>query len=317
MNILITGGCGFIGSHFIRHMISKYSEYSIVNLDNLTYAGNLNNTKDFENNKNYKFVKGDICDKKLIDSITKEVNAIINFAAETHVDRSIIEAGIFVMTDVIGTHVLLEAARKNDIPLLQISTDEVYGSTERGSFKETDNLQPSSLYSASKASADLLVRAYNKTYGLPILITRSSNNYGPYQHPEKLIPLCITNLIRNKNVPIYGDGMNVRDWLFVNDNCKAIDLVFHKGKNGEVYNIASGREMRNIDIVKMILALLNKSEKFIEFIEDRKGHDRRYSLDFSKIRELDWVPESTFEDGLKKTVDWYLKNTWWWKPLVK
>ena len=315
MKILITGGLGFIGSNFIRNFLDKY-DYEITNLDAITYAGNPDNLKDAEKNKNYNFVRGDICDSKIVNKLTKDKDAIINFAAETHVDRSIIESGTFVKTDVFGTHNLLEAAKRYKIKkFLQISTDEVYGSIDNGSFNENSLLQPNSPYSASKAGADMLVRAYTKTFGIPTLITRSSNNYGPYQHPEKFIPLFITNLLENKKVPLYGDGLNVRDWLYVIDNCEAIDAVFHKGVIGEVYNIGGDCEKRNIDVVRIILKNLGKDERFIEHAKDRPGHDKRYSLDSGKIKKLGWKPKTGFDKGMKTTIDWYKNNPQWWKKL--
>jgi len=316
--ILITGGAGFIGSNFIRYLLKKYPDCKIINLDKLTYASNLNNLKDIENNKNYTFVKGDICDKKIVDKIVKDCEIIINFAAETHVDKSIIEAGSFVKTDVFGAYTLLDAAKRFGIKkFIQISTDEVYGSIIGGSFKESDNLNPSSPYSASKAGADLLVIAYHRTFNLPVLITRSSNNFGLYQYPEKVIPLFITNALENKSLPLYGDGMNVRDWLFVLDNCEAIDLAMQEGEVGEIYNIASGIEKTNIEITRSILKELGKPESLINYVEDRLGHDRRYSLDCAKIRKLGWRPTHTFEEALKTTIQWYIENEWWWKPLIK
>jgi len=316
--ILVTGGAGFIGSNFIRYLLEKYPDCKIINLDKLTYAGNLDNLKDIENNKNYTFVKGDICDKKIVDKIARDCEIIINFAAETHVDKSIIEAGSFVQTDVSGAYTLLDAAKRFGIKkFIQISTDEVYGSISRGSFKESDSLNPSSPYSASKAGADLLVIAYHRTFNLPVLITRSSNNFGPYQYPEKVIPLFITNALGNKSLPLYGDGMNVRDWLFVLDNCEAIDLVTQEGEIGEIYNIASGVEKTNIEITRMILKELNKPESLINYVKDRLGHDRRYSLDCTKIRKLGWKPSHSFEEALKTTIQWYIENEWWWKPLIK
>ncbi|QLJ53446.1 MAG: dTDP-glucose 4,6-dehydratase [Candidatus Fermentimicrarchaeum limneticum] len=318
MRLLVTGGCGFIFSHFIRHILQKYPDYKIINLDKLTYCGNIENTKDFRNNRNYKFIKGDICDKKLVERTVKEVDVIINGAAETHVDRSIIDAGSFVKTDIFGTYVLLEAARKNDVEkYIQISTDEAYGSVERGSFKEGDPLNPNSPYSASKAGADLLVGAYRRTHGTPAVITRSSNNYGSYQFPEKLIPLFITNLLRGKKVPLYGDGSNVRDWLFVTDNCAAVDTVLHKGKIGETYNIASSDERTNLEITKMLLKLLGKPDGMIQHVQDRKGHDFRYSMDCSKMRAIGWKPRVKLEEGLEMTIEWYKNNEWWWRPIVK
>ena len=317
MRLLITGGAGFIGSNFIRSVMEKYPGYEVVNLDKLTYAGNPDNLKDVEKNKNYTFIKGDICDKETVEKASRDVNVIVNFAAETHVDRSILDAGDFVTTDVLGTFRLLEAARKYDVEkYVQISTDEVYGSIDSGSFKETDRLEPSSPYSASKAGGDMLVHSYFVTHRLPVAMTRSSNNFGPYQYPEKLIPLFITNALRNKKLPLYGDGKNVRDWLYVLDNCDAIDLVMHKGKEGDVYNIGSGNETTNIDITTMILKELHKPESLIEWVPDRKGHDRRYSLDATKIKKLGWKPKHDFKAALGETIRWYVENEWWWKSLI-
>jgi len=313
--ILVTGGAGFIGSNFIRLMLEKYPNLKIINLDKLTYAGNLNNLKDIEKNKNYSFVKGDICNKTLVNKLAKDVDTIINFAAETHVDRSITGADPFIQTNVFGTYVLLGASKENEIRFMQISTDEVYGSIKKGSFKETDNLNPNSPYSASKASADMLVRAFYETYGLFTLITRSSNNFGSYQHPEKLIPLFITNLIEGKKVPLYGDGLNVRDWIHVIDNCEAIDFVLQNGENGEIYNIASGIEKKNIEVTKKILELLKTDESYIEYVKDRPGHDRRYSLDMNKMSKLGWRPKFDFDQAIEMTVGWYKENEWWWRPL--
>jgi dTDP-glucose 4,6-dehydratase len=318
MRILVTGGCGFIFSNFIRRMLQKYPDYEIVNLDKLTYCGRIENTLDFKDNKNYKFIKGDICDKKLVEKVMNDVDIVVNGAAETHVDRSILDAGTFVKTDIFGTYTLLEAARKNDVgKFVQISTDETYGSIRKGSFGEDDPLSPSSPYSASKAGADMLVGSYHRTYGLKTIITRSSNNYGPYQFPEKLLPLFITNLLQNKKVPVYGDGLNVRDWLFVDDNCAAIDLLLHNGKIGETYNIASSDERTNLEMARMLLRLLGKSDDRIQFVEDRKGHDFRYSMKTGKIRELDWKPQVSLEVGLRRTVEWYKNNELWWKPLKR
>jgi dTDP-glucose 4,6-dehydratase len=315
MKLLITGGAGFIGSNFVRYMLNNHPEYEIVVLDKLTYAGRLENLQDVLDR--IEFIKGDICKEEDIKKAIKEVEVIINFAAESHVDRSVQTPEQFIKTDIFGTFRLLETCRKYDIDrFVQISTDEVYGSIEEGSFKEIDSLDPSSPYSASKAGADLLCKAYYKTYGLPVLITRSSNNYGPFQYPEKLIPVLIIRALHDQPLPIYGDGTNVRDWLYVEDNCSAIDLVLQKGKLGEVYNIGANDEWRNIDVAKLILKELNKPETLITFVEDRPGHDYRYSLDTAKIRDLDWKPVVKFEDGIKKTVRWYIENRWWWEPII-
>ena len=315
-SILVTGGAGFIGSNFVRYMVNKYSDYKIVVLDALTYAGNRENLQDLEDKPNYEFHHGNICDRDVVDKLTAKCEVIINFAAETHVDRSILEAGSFIQTDVVGTFTLLEAAKKHKINrYIQISTDEVYGSIEDGSFSETSPLQPNSPYSASKASGDLLVRSYHKTYGLPTLITRSSNNYGPYQYPEKLIPLFITNAIDNLPLPLYGDGKNVRDWLYVLDNCEALDVVLHQGKDGEVYNIGGGNEMENIRITNSILELLGKPKSLIKPVEDRLGHDRRYSIKMDKVRKLGWKPRHNFDQALPETVQWYKENEVWWRHI--
>jgi len=317
MRLLVTGGAGFIGSNFIRHIIKKYPQNEIINLDKLTYAGNLDNLKDIENNSNYTFVKGDICDRKIVNELSKDVEAIVNFAAQSHVDRSIIDASDFIRTNIDGTYNLLEAAKRYSISrFVQISTDEVYGSIGKGSFKETDSLSPSSPYAASKAAADMQVYSYWVTFNLPVIVVRSCNNFGSYQYPEKIISLFITNALENKHLPLYGDGMNVRDWLYVLDNCEAIDLVLHKGKKGEIYNIGGGNELKNIDLTKMVLNILGKPESLIQPVKDRPGHDRRYSLDCSKIRrELGWTPRFDFERALKETVKWYRDNQWWWKKL--
>jgi dTDP-glucose 4,6-dehydratase len=320
MKVLITGGAGFIGSNFVNYMVKKYPNYQIINLDALTYAGNLENVKEVENEPNYRFVKGDITNRELVESLFAEgVDAVVNFAAESHVDRSITDPGVFVRTNIQGTQVLLDAAKKYGVKkYVQISTDEVYGTLgETGYFTETTPLAPNSPYSASKAGADLLVRAYHETYGLPVNITRCSNNYGPYHFPEKLIPLMIINALNDRPLPVYGDGLNVRDWLHVEDHCSAIDLVLHKGRNGEVYNIGGNNERTNIEVVKAILRYLNKPESLITFVEDRLGHDRRYAIDATKIREeLGWQPRYTFEEGLKKTIDWYLENRSWWENIL-
>jgi len=317
--ILVTGGAGFIGSNFIRYMLNKYDDYKIINLDLLTYAGNLENLKDVEDNPNYEFIKGDIADRELVDEIvSKGINYIINFAAESHVDRSIEDPGVFVRTNIMGTQVLLDAAKKYKTEkFVQISTDEVYGSLgETGLFTEKSPLAPNSPYSASKTSADLLVRAYFKTFNLPVNITRCSNNYGPYQFPEKLIPLMIANALEDKELPVYGDGLQVRDWLHVEDHCSAIDVVLHQGKVGEVYNIGGNNEKKNIEIVKLILEKLQKPESLIKYVNDRPGHDRRYAIDSSKIqKELGWEPKYTFEEGIEETVKWYLENKEWWEKI--
>ncbi len=318
MRLLVTGGAGFIGSNFIRHILSEHPEYTVTNLDKLTYAGNLNNLKDVETNQSYSFIKGDICNKEIVEKVIKNADVVINFAAETHVDRAIISAGLFIKTDVFGTYHLLEASRKYGVKqFIQISTDEVYGSIDKGSFFEEDKLNPRNPYSASKAGGDLLVSSFYSTYGLPVIIARSSNNFGPYQHPEKLIPLLITNALMNRRLPLYGDGMNRRDWLYVADNCRAISAVLHKGRNGETYNIGGGNEKTNVQVARTILRMLNKPESLIEYVKDRLGHDRRYSVDCTKIKKLGWKPLSSFTDALKHTIEWYRKNEWWWKPLVK
>ncbi|MBI5399119.1 dTDP-glucose 4,6-dehydratase [Candidatus Saganbacteria bacterium] len=319
MKVLVTGGAGFIGSNFIRYLLAHYPEDSVINFDKLTYAGNLDNLLDLTSDHRYQFFQGDICDASAVEKALNDlgpVDAIVNFAAETHVDRSILEAASFVQTDVLGTQVLLEAVKKQRLKrYLHISTDEVYGSIDNGSFTEESTLAPNSPYSASKAGGDLLVRAYFTTYGLPIVITRSSNNYGPYHYPEKIIPFFITNAIENKPLPVYGDGKNVRDWLFVADNCAAVDAVLRRGKLGDVYNIGGENERENIDITKIILKELGKPESLIEYVKDRPGHDRRYSIDCSKVKKLDWEPKIKIEDGLKQTVQWYLKNQSWWKKI--
>lgn len=319
MKILVTGGAGFIGSHFIRYILRNYPHNTIINLDLLTYAGNLESLRDIAQNPNYQFVHGDICNSELVERILSEgesvVDTIINFAAESHVDRSIVEPERFVRTNVLGTQNLLEAARKHKVKkFIQISTDEVYGSLgENGYFTEKTPLAPNSPYSASKAGADLLVRSYYHTYGIPVNITRCSNNYGPFQFPEKLIPLMVINAIQDKKLPVYGDGTNIRDWLHVEDHCSAIDLVCRKGKPGEVYNIGGNNEWTNIELVKKILSLLGKSEDLLYFAVDRPGHDFRYAIDATKIRkELGWKPSYSFETGLKQTVNWYVQNRDWW-----
>ncbi|MDR3291837.1 MAG: dTDP-glucose 4,6-dehydratase [Methanobrevibacter sp.] len=319
MKILITGGAGFIGANYIQYMLNKYPNYDIVNIDALTYCGNLENLKNFQDHHNYEFIKGDINNSKLINEIINDdIEYIVNFAAESHVDRSITNPKIFLESNIVGTQTLLEAGKKHDIKkFIQISTDEVYGSLgKEGYFTENTPLSPNSPYSASKAGADLLVRAYNETYDFPVNITRCSNNYGPYQFPEKLIPLMINNALKNKKLPVYGDGKNIRDWLHVYDHCTAIDLVLHKGKIGDVYNIGGNNEKENIEIVKLILKYLNKDESLIKFIDDRLGHDRRYAIDSTKIQKIGWKPNYKFETGIVETIKWYLNNQIWLNNII-
>jgi dTDP-glucose 4,6-dehydratase len=315
MRLLVTGGAGFIGTCFVKYCLKRYPDVEVFNLDKLTYAGNLENLADLESEPRHHFIRGDIGDAALIGSIAREgVNAIVNFAAETHVDRSIEEPNAFVVTNVLGTQTLLEAQRKFMIGrFVQISTDEVYGSLgPEDYFREDSPLSPSSPYSASKAAADLLVMAYHKTYKQPVFITRCSNNYGPYQFPEKFIPLLISNALNNVALPIYGDGLNIRDWLYVEDHCRAIDLVLHHGKAGEVYNIGGNNERRNLEVVKTILKSLDKPESLISFVKDRPGHDRRYAIDATKIRrELGWEPLTTFDVGIQSTIQWYQTHQSW------
>lgn len=321
MKLLVTGGAGFIGSNFVRYMVERYPHYHIVNLDKLTYAGNLANLREMEGKSNYSFVKGDIADSTLINKLfaKEQIDYILNFAAESHVDRSITEPDIFIKTNVMGTQVLLDAAKKFNVKkYLQVSTDEVYGTLgDTGYFTEETPLAPNSPYSASKAGADLLVRAYHETYGLPINITRCSNNYGPYHFPEKLIPLMIINALHDKPLPVYGDGLNIRDWLHVEDHCQAIDLVLHKGEPGEVYNVGGNNERTNMDVVKIILSELGKPESLIKFVDDRLGHDRRYAIDATKLKtQLGWIPKYKFEDGIKQTIQWYLDHKDWWENII-
>lgn len=318
MKILVTGGAGFIGSCFIRQSLNNYPNDKIINLDALTYAGNIENLDDIKNDSNYQFVKGNICDKKLVQELVNEVDVIINFAAESHVDRSISSPEIFIETNVSGTLNLLQAAKEAKIErYLQISTDEVYGTLGKdGYFHETTPLAPNSPYSASKASADMLVRAYYETYKMPTLITRCSNNYGPYQYPEKLIPFFISQLLKGQKVPVYGDGLNVRDWLYVYDHCRAINTVLRKGKVGEVYNIGGHNEKTNLEITHLILEAMGKDESSIQYVQDRLGHDKRYAIDNHKIQtELGWKPSVTFEEGIQLTIDWYLNNQNWIKSI--
>lgn len=324
MTILVTGGAGFIGSNFIHYMLEKHSDCKIVCIDKLTYAGNLRNLEKLLGKSNFRFVKGDICDRELVDKVFEEESpdVVVNFAAESHVDRSIENPDVFLMTNVLGTQVLLDASRKYGVKRFhQVSTDEVYGDLplERRDLKFTEEspLKPSSPYSASKTAADLLVLAYHRTYGLPVTISRCSNNYGPYQFPEKLIPLMIINALNDKPLPVYGDGKNVRDWIHVNDHCEALDVILQKGKEGEVYNIGGNNERANIEIVKMILKELGKPEELIRFVKDRPGHDRRYAICTAKMeKEFGWQPKVDFEQGLRETIKWYLENRDWWEEII-
>jgi dTDP-glucose 4,6-dehydratase len=315
--LLITGGAGFIGSHFIRHLLRAYPGVRILNLDKLTYAGNLENLKDVENDPRYEFIRGDIRDKDLVRDIYNQVQGVVHFAAETHVDRSILDAGEFVLTDVFGTFVLLESLKQ--APKIEffvhLSTDEVYGSRDRGFFKEDDPLHPSSPYAASKTGADRLAYAYHVTHGLPIIIARPSNNFGTHQYPEKFIPLFVTRALEDQTLPLYGRGTNVRDWLYVPDNCRAIDLLIRRGRSGEVYNVGGGNEVQNIHLAERICDLLGKPRRLITFVTDRLGHDRRYALDCRKIRSLGWQPETPFEEALEATVRWYKENEGWWRRI--
>ena len=319
-NLMVTGGAGFIGSNFVRYMLEKYLDYRIVVYDKLTYAGNLNNLKDVAERfaDRYAFVQGDICDAaKVRETIhVHGIDTIVNFAAESHVDRSIMNPDDFIKTDVYGTYVLLEATREFGLERMhQVSTDEVYGHVPEGASKETDSIAPRSPYAASKASGDLMVNAYHVTYDLPVTITRGANNIGPYQYPEKVVPLFVTNAIDNQPLPLYGDGLQMRDYQYVLDHCEAIDLVLHKGEIGGIYNIGTGTEMRNVDMTHLILRLLDKPESLIQPVRDRPGHDRRYALDVTKIRVLGWEPAHTCEEAIEKTVRWYVENEWWWRPI--
>ncbi len=318
--ILVTGGAGFIGSNFIKHVLKKHPTYIVYNLDKLTYAGNLDNFNDTKSipffDDRYHFEKGDICDRKIVRDLTHLSNIIVNFAAESHVDKSLLSPEDFLKTNVIGTWNLLEAAREKNIEkFIQISTDEVYGSILEGSSFEDSPLNPSSPYAQSKATADLLALNYFKNYNLPVIIPRSSNNFGPNQYPEKVIPLFVTNALEDKELPLYGDGLNERDWLYVEDNCEAIDLLIHKGKKGEIYNIGANNEVRNIDLTKIILGHMNKPLTLIKQVKDRPNHDRRYSLNTEKIRSFRWEPQNNFTDALNKTIDWYTNNKWWWEKI--
>ncbi len=316
--LLVTGGSGFIGSHFVRRFHRNHSDWTVLNLDKLTYCGNRENTRSLEGDARYQFVQADICDEKAVNALMPGADAVVHFAAETHVDRSIDNAEDFLMTNVFGSRVLVEAARRHGVKrFIHVSTDEVYGSLETGSALEDDPLEPSSPYSASKASSDLLVRSYWKTYGQPVIITRCTNNYGPNQFPEKVIPLFVTNLLEGKTVPLYGAGKNCRDWIYVEDHCAALELVLEKGKAGEIYNIGSGNEINNLELTRTILKLMGAGENSIRYVEDRLGHDLRYSVDSKKINSLGFRPVCSWEEGLKRTIDWYKQNPLWWKPLKK
>jgi dTDP-glucose 4,6-dehydratase len=319
MKLLVTGGLGFIGSNLCHYMIANHPDYEIINIDKIGIGASPASLKDLEKERRYRFVKGDICDSNIIDRLIKQVDAVINVAAETHVDRSIASPAVYIQNNTIGTFTILEAIRKHNerTRLIQVSTDEVYGEIAEGSFTEKDTPKPSSPYSAAKASADMFVQAYHKTYNLDVSITRCTNNFGPYQFPEKLVPKTIIRAIKNLSVPIYGTGKNIRDWLYVQDHCQAIDCVLTKGKSGEIYNVSSGKELTNIKIVQKILKHLGKDRNLITFVEDRPGHDIRYSLDSSRIRsELGWKPQHSFEEALRETVNWYVHNEAWWKPLA-
>ncbi|MHB1133834.1 MAG: dTDP-glucose 4,6-dehydratase [Chloroflexota bacterium] len=315
--VLVTGGAGFIGSEFVRYCLAQHPDYRVVVLDKLTYAGNLDNLLPVAQNPRYLFVQGDIGDAKLVAPLVAEADAIVNFAAETHVDRSLLDPGSFINTDVYGVHVLLEALRGagGKARFLQVSTDEVYGSVAEGSSVESDQLWPRSPYSASKAGGELMAQAYFETYGLHVVITRGSNTYGPYQYPEKVIPLFVTNALENQPLPLYGDGLNVRDWLYVTDHCAAIDLVLHEGHAGEAYNVGGGNERTNLFVTETILDMLGKPQSLIKHVADRPGHDRRYSLNCDKVMRLGWQPRHDFLAALRETVDWYANNDWWWRKL--
>lgn len=318
-NLLIAGGAGFIGSHFVRHILRTYPAYRVVVYDKLTYAGNLENLLDVQDDPRYAFVRGDIADRPRVEAVVRDqrIDTIVNLAAESHVDRSILNPDAFIKTDVLGTHVLLEVARQFGIErFIEVSTDEVYGSIEKGAFYEDDPLQPNSPYAASKAAADLMARAYFATYGLPVVITRGSNTFGPYQYPEKILPLFITNAIDNKPLPVYGDGKQVRDWLYVLDHCQGIDVALHRGEPGEIYNIAGDNERPNIEVTELLLEILEKPRSLIQHVADRPGHDRRYALDTTKIRALGWSASGGFEEALEITVRWYQENQGWWRSII-
>lgn len=318
MNILVTGGAGFMGSNFVRFMVNKYPQYNFINYDKLTYAGDLKNLEDIKDKKNYKFVEADVCNFELLVKLLKDIDCVIHLAAESHVDNSIGNSLIFTMSNTYGTHVLLEAARLSNVKrFVHVSTDEVYGDIKEGSFKESSMLNPNNPYSASKAGAEMIVRSYYKTYKMPIVMVRGNNVFGPYQYPEKIIPAFITRLLENKKVPLHGDGSNIRTYIYVDDFSNALDIAFNKGNAGEIYNIGTSDERSNLDITKLILNKLGKDESFIDFVKDRPFNDKRYSIDTSKIRSLGWKQQHSFEDGLDKTINWYKKNKEWWKDKVK
>lgn len=318
MKVLVTGGAGFIGSNFIHYILEQHTDWEVINLDKLTYAGNLDNLKDIQDYPGYRFTKGDIGDRQFVDGLlSSDINVIVNFAAESHVDRSIEDASPFIETNVKGTQVLLDGTRKYQVQkFIQVSTDEVYGSIESGSYNEKSSLSPGNPYSASKAAGDLLCYSYFQTYRLPVIVTRCTNNFGPFQFPEKLIPLVVTNALEGKSIPVYGDGLNSRDWIYVTDHCRALDMVLQKGEPGQIYNIAGMNEKTNLELIQQLLQLLDKPRDLIQFVTDRPGHDRRYAVDATKIsKELDYRPEYSFEKGLSSTVDWYLKNESWWQRI--
>ncbi len=318
MKVLVTGGSGFIGSHFIRNHLAQHPQDEIVNLDALTYAGRKENLLEVEKDPRYTFIHGDIANPHVARDAMQGCDAVVHFAAESHVDRAIVDAGVFLRTNVLGTHSLLEAARTHDVKkFVNISTDETYGHILEGSFTENDILNPRNPYAASKVGAERLAYSYSQTYGMDVSITRASNNFGPNQFPEKMLPLFVTHLVRGKKIPVYGDGMNVRDWLYVGDHCAGVELVLNKGKSGEVYNIAGEHELPNMEMIRLILKEMKMGEEMIQFVEDRKGHDKRYSVDAHKIKALGFKPAKPFNERLHETISWYIQNEWWWKPLVK
>lgn len=319
MKLVVTGGAGFIGSNFVRHILARYPRYSIRNLDKLTYSGNLHTLRDVAKNKRHTFVRGDICDRRKVEQVLKGADAVVHFAAESHVDRSILDSTAFIKTNVLGTQCLLDAARHAGIKrFVLVSTDEVYGSAPTGEkFTEQSHLAPNSPYAASKAGADLLARAYFRTYGFPVIITRCTNNYGPFQYPEKFIPLILSRAMQGESIPVYGDGLQIRDWIHVMDHCSGLDAVLHEGRDGEIYNLGAGNEWTNLDIARHILKLVGKSDSLLKYVQDRPGHDRRYALDSDKAEgELKWAPQISLDDGLKQTVEWYLANTDWMKKVM-